>query len=113
MTRCAFRAGIEGTAADRPLEVEIFAEGVDRHHDGWNTVLLTVVNAISLAKRITQKITHALMRDATELLQQFAMKSKVRSQHFWNAEGDLSMRHGREDRLRQQRAEHLHLLLVA
>jgi len=113
VTRCAFRAGIEGTAADRPLEVEIFAEGVDRHDDGWDAVLLTVVNAISLAKRISQKITHALMRDATELLQQFAMKSKVRSQHFWNAEGDLSMRHGREDRLRKHGAEYLHHFLMA
>ena len=54
-----------------------------------------------------EQITYALMRDTTELLQQSAMKSKVRSQHFWNAEGDVSMRHGREDRLRQQRAEHL------
>ena len=64
------------------MEVEIFAEGVDRHDDGCDAVLLTVVNAISLAKLITQKVTHALMRDATELLEQSAVKSKVRLQHL-------------------------------
>ena len=46
------------------MEVEIFAEGVDRHHDGWNAIALTVANAARVAKRITQKVTHALMRDA-------------------------------------------------
>ena len=71
------------------MEVEIFTEGVDRHDDGWD--------AVRLAKRITQKIAHALMRDTTELLQQSAMKSKVRPQHFWNAKGDVSKRHGCED----------------
>ncbi len=55
---------------------------MDRHDDGWDAVLLTVVNAISLAKRISQKITHALMRDAAELLQQSAVKSKVRRNIF-------------------------------
>ena len=32
------------------MEVEIFAEGVDRHNDGWD--------AVRLAKRIPQKVTH-------------------------------------------------------
>ena len=59
------------------MKVEIFTECVDRHDDGWNTVVLTVANTVRVAKRITQKVTHALMRDATELLQQSAVKSKV------------------------------------
>ena len=52
------------------MEVEIFAESVDRHDDGWDAVVHRVVNAISLAKRIPHKVTHALMRDTTELLEQ-------------------------------------------
>jgi len=95
------------------MEVEIFAEGVDRHHDGWNAIALTVANAARVAKRITQKITHALMRDATELFQQSAVKSKVRPQHLWNRERQVPMRHDRHDRLRKHRAKYLHLLLMA
>jgi len=70
-------------------------------------------NAACVAERITQKVTHALMRDAAELLEQSAVKSKVRPQHFWDRECEMLMRHRRYDRLRQHRAEHLHLLLVA
>jgi len=60
------------------MKVEIFAEGVNRHDDGWNAVLRRVANAACVTKRITQKVTHVLMRDAAELLQQSAVKSKVR-----------------------------------
>ena len=60
------------------MKVEIFAEGVNRHNDGWNAVLRRVANAACVTKRITQKVTHVLMRDAAELLQQSAVKSKVR-----------------------------------
>ena len=99
------------------MEVEIFAEGVDRHDDGCDAVLLTVVNAACVAERITQKVTRALMRDAAELLEQSAVKSKVRPQHLWNREGngecEMPMRHRRHDRLRKHRAEQLHLFLMA
>ena len=95
------------------MEVEIFAEGVDRHHDGWNAVLLVLANAACIAKRIRQKVTHALMRDAAELLQQSAVKSKVRPQHLRNRECEMTMRHRRHDRLRKHRAKYLHLLLMA
>ena len=66
----------------------------------WNALVLCIV------KRIAQKVTHTLMRDAAELFQQPAMKSKVRSQHLGDRECEVSMRHGREDRLRQHRAEY-------
>ena len=59
-------------------KVEIFAECVDRHDDGGNAVMHCCANAVRVAERITLKVTHALMRDATELLQQSAVKSKVR-----------------------------------
>jgi phytoene/squalene synthetase len=65
------------------MKVEIFAEGVDRHHDGWNAIVRRVANAACIAERITQKVTHALMRDAAELLEQSAVKSKVRPQLFF------------------------------
>ena len=35
------------------MEVERFAEGMDRHHDGWNAIALTVANAVRVAERIT------------------------------------------------------------
>lgn len=62
------------------MKVEIFAECVDRHDDVRNAVMRRVANAVRVAERITQKVTHALMRDATELLEQSAVKSKVRPQ---------------------------------
>ena len=95
------------------MKVEIFAESVDRHDDGWNAIVRRVANAACIAERITQKVTHALMRDAAELLEQSAVKSKVRPQHLWDRECEVSMRHRREDRLRKHRAKYLHLLLMA
>ena len=95
------------------MKVEIFTEGVNRHDDCGNALVLCVASAVCIVKRIAQKVTHTLMRDAAELFQQSAMKSKVRSQHLWDRECEVSMRHGREDRLRQHRAEHLHLFLMA
>ena len=80
------------------MKVEIFAEGVDRHDDGWNAIVRRIANAVRVAERITQKVTHALMRDAAELLEQSAVKSKVRPQHLWNGECEMPMRHDREDR---------------
>ena len=64
------------------MEVEIFAEAVDRHHDGWNAVLLALANAACIAKRIPQKVTHALMRDAAELLQS-ASRQTARVGSVW------------------------------
>ena len=84
------------------MKVEIFAEGVDRHDDGWNAIVHRVANAACIAERIPQKVTHALMRDAADLLQQSAVKSKVRPQHLWDRECEVSMRHRREDRLRKR-----------
>ena len=52
------------------MKVEIFAECVDRHDDGWNAIVRRVANAACVAERIAQKVTHALMRDAAELLEQ-------------------------------------------
>ena len=95
------------------MKVEIFAECVDRHDDGWNAIVRRVANAACVAERIAQKVTHALMRDAAELLQQSAVKSKVRPQHFWNREREMPMLHDREDRLRKHGAEYLHLFLMA
>ena len=50
-----------------------------------------------IAERITQKVTHALMRYAAELLEQSAVKSKVRQQHLGNRVGnrecEMTMRH--------------------
>jgi hypothetical protein len=70
-----------------------------------------------IAERITQKVTHALMRYAAELLEQSAVKSKVRQQHLGNRVGnrecEMTMRHRRQDRLRKHRAKYLHFLLMA
>jgi hypothetical protein len=93
------------------MKVEIFAEGVDRNDDGRNAIVRRVANAACIAERITQKVTHALMRDAAELLEQSAVKSKVRPQHLWDRECEVSMRHRREDRLRKHRAKYLQSVL--
>jgi len=77
------------------------------------TLMRRVANAVRVAERITQKVTHALMRDTAELLEQSAVKSKVRPQHLWNGECEMPMRHEREDRLRKHGAEYLHLFLMA
>ena len=77
------------------MKVEIFAECVDRHDDGRNTVMHCCANAACVARRITQKVTHTLTRDAAELLEQSAVKSKVRPQHLWDREGEMPMRHDR------------------
>jgi hypothetical protein len=95
------------------MKVEIFAECVDRHHDAWNTVMRSCANTACVGKRVTQNIPHALMRDAAELLEQTAAKSKVRPQPLWNRESEMPMRHRRHDRIREHCAEHLHLLLMA
>ena len=47
------------------------------------------------------------MRDTTELLEQSAVKSKVRPQHLRNRECEMTMRHDREDRLRKHGAKHM------
>ena len=65
------------------MKVEIFAEGVDRHDDGWNAIVRRVANAVRVAERITQKVTHALMRDAAELLEQLSVKL------HWTGKGQL------------------------
>jgi len=39
------------------MKVEIFAECVDRHDDGWNAVMHCCANAVRVAKRITQKVS--------------------------------------------------------
>ncbi len=67
------------------MTVEMFAEGMDRHDDGRNAIVRRVANAVRVAERITQNVTHALMRDAAELLEQSALKSKVRPQHLWES----------------------------
>ena len=77
------------------------------------TLMRRVANAVRVAERITQKVTHALMRDTAELLEQSAVKSKVRPQHLWNGECEMPMRHERENRLRKYGAQYLHLLLMA
>ena len=50
---------------------------MDRHHDGRNAIVRHVANAACVAKRITQKVTHALMRDATELLEQSKLNPRL------------------------------------
>jgi hypothetical protein len=50
------------------MEVEIFAEGMDRHHDGWNAIALTVTNAVRVAERITQKVWTVLCSPGVGML---------------------------------------------
>ena len=53
------------------------------------------------------------MRNAAQVLEQVPVVAEVRAQHLRNAEGEMPVRHGKKDRLGQERAEELDLLLVA
>ena len=53
------------------------------------------------------------MGNAAEFLDEPAMKSEIRTQHLGDREREMPVRHGRKDGLGQQRAEDLHLFLVA
>jgi hypothetical protein len=48
-----------------------------------------------------------------QVLEQVAVEAEVRAQHLGDAEGEMPVRDGKEDRLGQERPEELDLLLVA
>ena len=53
------------------------------------------------------------MGDAAEFLDEPAVEPEVGAEHLGDREREMPMWHRREDGLGQQRAEELHLLLVA
>jgi hypothetical protein len=87
------------------MEVEVLAEGVDRHHDAGQ--------AFGQVERGAQVFEQALVSKTAQVLEQVAVEAEVRAQHFGNAEGEMTVRDGKQDCLGQQRTEELDLLLVA
>ena len=87
------------------MEVEVLAEGVDRHDDAGQ--------ALGQVERGAQVFEQAFVRQAAQVLEQVAVEAEVWPQHFGDTEGEMAMRYGKEDRLGQQRPEKLDLLLVA
>ena len=87
------------------VEVEVLAEGVDGHDDAGQ--------ALGQVERGAQIFEQALVGEAAQVLEQVAVEAEVRAQHLGDAEGEMAVRDGEQDRLGQQRAEELDLLLVA
>lgn len=87
------------------MEVEVFAKGVNGHDDARD--------ALGQAERGALELGEAGVGDAAQFFDEPAMKPEIRAQHFGNGERQMPVRHRRENGLGQQRAEELHLLLVA
>ena len=87
------------------VKIQVFAEAVDRHYDARR--------ALGQSERGALELNEAAVGDGAEFLDEAAMEAEIGGQHFGNREREMPVRHRREDRLCQQRAEKLHLLLVA
>ena len=87
------------------MEIKVLAEGVDGHDDARQTV--------RQSERCPHILDQAVVRDEAEVLEQDAVESEIRPQHFGDAQGKVTMRDGIEDCLGQQRPKKLDFLLVA
>ena len=96
---------VGGQCVEVRVEVEVFAEGMNGHDDACR--------ALGQAERGALKLGQAPVGDAAEFLDKPAMKPEIRAEHLGDREREMPVRHGRKDGLGQQRAEELHLLLVA
>ncbi len=65
------------------------------------------------AKRGMQVFEQALVGKDAQVLEQVPVEAEVRAQHLGDAEGEMAVGHGKEDRFGEERAEELDLLLVA
>jgi len=87
------------------MEVQVLAEGVDRHDDAGQP--------LGQVEGVAQVFEQALVRQAAQVLEQVAVEAEVRAQHLGDSEGEMPVRDREQDRLGQQRAEELDFLLVA
>lgn len=96
---------VGGQRVEVGVEVEVFAEGIDGHHDAGD--------ALGQAQRGALELGQAVVGDAAEFLDEPAVEAEVGAQHLGDREGQMPVRHWRENGLGQQGAEELHLLLLA
>ena len=87
------------------VEVEVFTERVDD--------LDNARPAIGHLEGGELELGQGAVGNEAEFLDEPAMKSEIRAQHLGDREREMPVRHGRKDGLGQQRAEELHLFLVA
>ena len=87
------------------VKVQVLAEGVDGHDDAGQT--------LGQAKRGMQVFEQALVGKDAQVLEQVPVEAEVRAQHLGDAEGEMAVGHGKEDRFGEEHAEELDLLLVA
>ena len=102
------RAGEEAVgdqSVEVGMEVQVLAEGVDRHDDAGQ--------AVGQVQRGAQVFEQALVRQAAQVLEQVAVEAEVWPQHLGDTEGEMAVRDREQDRLGQERAEELDFLLVA
>ena len=87
------------------MEVQVIAEGVDRHDNAGM--------AVGKAERGAHVLDQALVGDAAVILEQNAIEPKIHAKHLGDTEREVAVRNGKQDRLGQQGTEELNLLLVA
>jgi hypothetical protein len=87
------------------VEIQVLAKGVDGH-DYTGEAVGQVQGGLHVFQQ-------ARVGDVAEFLEQGAVETEVRAQHLGDAEGEVTVRDGEQDRLGDQRAEKLDLLLVA
>ena len=58
-------------------------------------------------------VNQALVRQTAQILEQVAVEAEIDAEHLGDTEREVAVRDGKEDRLGQQGAEELDLLLVA
>ena len=87
------------------MEVEVFTEGVNGHDDAGHP--------IGLVQGDAHDIADALMCNTAEVFEQIAVVTEIRAQQLGDGEGDVPVRHRKEDGLGKQGSEELDLLLVA
>ena len=71
------------------MEVQILAEGVDRHDDAGQ--------ALGQVEGGAQVFEQALVRDAAQILEKVTVEAEVRAQHLRDSEGEMPVRDREQD----------------
>ena len=86
------------------MEVQIITKGMNRHDKAGM--------ALGKAECGAHVVNQALVRQTAQILEQVAVEAEIDAEHLGDTEREVAVRDGKEDRLGQQGAEELNLLLV-
>ncbi len=87
------------------VKIKVFAKRLDAHDDAGKAV-----GQVQGGLHVFQQ---AFVGDGGVILEQGAIEAEIRPEHFGDAKRAMAVRHGEQNRLGEQRAEKLDLLLVA